>query len=100
MTNLADLQRRVAEATDIPTPTRDELIALIMRETTDEIVADGWNKLGQPNVLVQGCRFIRGVNGRGYEDPEDAARKFAGFIADALLATLQPSAGASTGEVL
>lgn len=65
---------------------RDDLIALVMRETTDEIVADGWNKLGRPNVLVQGCRFVRGDGQRGYEDPEAAALGFAGFIADAILA--------------
>ncbi|MCW2194976.1 hypothetical protein AB7M45_007749 [Bradyrhizobium elkanii] len=75
---------------------RDALIDIIMRETTDQIVADGWEKLGRPNVLVQGCMFIRrGVRTDptdGYVDPDAAAKKFAGFIADAILsaAAIQP----------
>ncbi|MDM8352229.1 hypothetical protein [Brevundimonas diminuta] len=71
---------------------REGLIALIMEETTDDIVADGWNRLGKPNVLVQGCRYIRRnapPSPEGYSDPEAAAKRFAGFIADRLLATLQ-----------
>jgi hypothetical protein len=70
---------------------RDVLIELIMRETTDAIVADGWENLGNPNVLVQGCRYIRRRGYRtnptdGYENPEEAAKKFAGIIADSILA--------------
>jgi hypothetical protein len=65
---------------------RDVLIDLIMRETTDEIVADEWDKLGSPNILVQGCRYVRNDPKRGYVDPESAARKFASLIADALIA--------------
>lgn len=69
---------------------RDALIEIIMRETTDDIVADGWDRMGNPNVLVQGCKFvrrnIRTDAGEGYVDPVIAARKFAGFIADAVIA--------------
>jgi len=71
---------------------RDALIALIMEETTDDIVADGWDRLGKPNVLVQGCRYIRRnapPSPEGYANPEAAAKQFAGFIADRLLAALQ-----------
>lgn len=76
---------------------REALIEIIMRETTDEIVADGWDVLGRPNVLVQGCKFIR-RNIRtdpteGYADPDDAAKRFAGLIADAILAPRPPAEG-------
>lgn len=64
-------------------PTRDQLVEIIMRETTDRITADG-SPIGAPNVLVQGCRYVRGHQ-PGYENPEEAARTFAGFIADAVL---------------
>lgn len=70
---------------------REALIALIMEETTDEIVADGWNRLGKPNVLVQGCRYIRRnapTGTDGYENPEASAKQFAGFIADRLIVAL------------
>lgn len=73
-------------------PTRDVLIGLIMEETTDDLVADGWKHIGKPNVLVQGCRFLRRADrtrpSEGYENPEAAAKQFAGFIADRLLKTL------------
>lgn len=69
--------------------TREQLIDLIMQETTDALVEDGWKDRGSPNVLVQGCRFIRGHQ-PGYEKPEEAARGFAGFIADKFLALLSP----------
>lgn len=69
---------------------RDELIALIMDETTDDLIADGWDRLGKPNVLVQGCRYLRRKEraqaGEGYENPEAYAKQFAGFIADRILA--------------
>lgn len=64
-------------------PTLDQLVEIIMRETTDTITADG-SPIGSPNVLVQGCRYVRGHQ-PGYEQPEEAARAFAGFIADAML---------------
>ncbi len=70
---------------------RDALIALIMEETTDDIVADGWDRLGKPNVLVQGCRYIRRntpPSPEGYENPEASAKQFAGFIADRVLKAL------------
>ncbi len=81
---------------------RESLIALIMEETTDDLIGDGWEKLGKPNVLVQGCRFLRKANRAdptdGYENPDAAARKFAGFIADRILAARrarsEPEAGA------
>lgn len=79
---------------------RDALIALIMEETTDDIVADGWDRLGKPNVLVQGCRYIRRnapPSPEGYANPEAAAKQFAGFIADRLLATRE-EAPAEAGE--
>lgn len=80
---------------------REELIDLVMRETTDEITADGWETRGSPNVLVQGCRHIRGNASLGYDDPEDAARKFAGLIVDAILAALPSlSQGVEDGWVL
>lgn len=81
---------------------RDDLIALIMEETTDDIVADGWDRLGKPNVLVQGCRYIRRnapPSPEGYANPEASAKQFAGFIADRILKALatredaQPVAG-------
>lgn len=78
---------------------RDAMIALIMEETTDDIVADGWDRLGKPNVLVQGCRYIRRnapPSPEGYANPEASAKQFAGFIADRLLAALSPEAQAST----
>lgn len=71
---------------------KDAMIDIIMRETTDKIVADGWDHIGSPNVLVQGCKFIRRAahnSPEGYANPTDAAKNFAGFIADAILATLQ-----------
>ena len=71
---------------------REEIIEIVMRETTDEVVADGWDKLGKPNVLVQGCRYIRG-HAPGYENPEEAAHQFAGYITDAILAKLSASQG-------
>lgn len=70
---------------------REGLIALIMEETTDDIVADGWDRLGKPNVLVQGCRYIRRnspPSPEGYENPEASAKQFAGFIADRILKAL------------
>ena len=70
---------------------RDALIALIMEETTDDIVADGWDRLGKPNVLVQGCRYIRRnapPSPEGYANPEASAKQFAGFIADRVLKAL------------
>lgn len=84
-------------------PSRDALIDLIMRETTDKIVADGWNHLGSPNVLIQGCKFVR-RNMRtdpaeGYQDPEVAAKRFAGFIADAILADPALRASIQSAEV-
>lgn len=75
---------------------REALIALIMEETTDEVVADGWLGLGKPNVLVQGCRYIRRntpPSPEGYAHPKDAAMNFAGFIADRILAALAPKTG-------
>lgn len=78
-------------ANECPTPSRAELVSLVMQETTDEIIADGWMDLGKPNVLTQGCRYIRRnapPGPEGYADPEEAALKFAGFIADRILATL------------
>lgn len=72
------------------TPSKEALVELIMRETTDDIVADGWERLGKPNVLVQGCKFIRRTlrtdATEGYQDPNEAARKFARFIAEAIIA--------------
>lgn len=79
---------------------RDALITLIMEETTDDIVADGWDRLGKPNVLVQGCRYIRRnapPSPEGYANPEAAAKQFAGFIADRLLAARE-EAPAEAGE--
>ena len=77
---------------------RDALIDIIMRETTDEITSDGIPIL-RPNVLVQGCAFIQGKNLDGYENPEDAARKFAGFVADAILAALTPAEGGQASYI-
>lgn len=74
-------------------PNRETLIDLILRETTDNIVADGWEQLGKPNILVQGCRYVRNDPKLGYLDPEEAARKFAGFIADGFLALLPQREG-------
>jgi hypothetical protein len=75
---------------------RQSLIDIIMRETTDKIVADGWDVLGTPNVLVQGCKFVRrharNDPTEGYADPADAAKRFAGLIADAILAAQPPAA--------
>lgn len=83
---------------------RDALISMIMDETNDDIVEDGWKHLGKPNVLVQGCRFLRrrerASATEGYENPEAAAKQFAGFIADRILASLSqpaPEAGEATG---
>ena len=76
---------------------RDALIALIMEETTDDIIADGWGRLGKGNVLVQGCRYIRRnapASPEGYKNPEASAKQFAGFIADRILAALSPEAPA------
>lgn len=70
---------------------RDALIAIIMEETTDDIVADGWRSLGKPNVLVQGCRYIRRnapAGTDGYANPEASAKQFAGFIADRIMNAL------------
>ncbi|WP_438852746.1 hypothetical protein [Brevundimonas nasdae] len=67
------------------TQTRDQLIDLILRETTDRVTADGV-QIGAPNILEVGCRYVRGDPKRGYEKPAEAARQFAGFIADAVLA--------------
>lgn len=84
---------------------REALIALIMEETTDDLIADGWRKLGKPNVLVQGCRYLRRTEPtnptEGYENAEASAKQFAGFIADRLLkalATKAPDIPASGGE--
>ncbi|MGN6064928.1 MazG-like family protein [Brevundimonas diminuta] len=82
---------------------RDGLIALIMEETTDDIVADGWDRLGKPNVLVQGCRYIRRnapPSPEGYANPEASAKQFAGFIADRILKALatREEAPAEAGE--
>jgi NTP pyrophosphatase (non-canonical NTP hydrolase) len=82
---------------------RDDLIALIMEETTDDIVADGWDRLGKPNVLVQGCRYIRRnapASPEGYANPEASAKQFAGFIADRVLKALatREEAPAEAGE--
>lgn len=80
---------------------RDDLIAIIMEETTDEIVADGWRSLGAPNALVQGCRYIRcssPPNPEGYENPDEAARNFAGFIADRVLAAFSQAAASEGGS--
>lgn len=74
-----------------PVMDREALITLIMEETTDDIVADGWDRLGKPNVLVQGCRFIRRnapPSPEGYANPEASAKQFAGFIADRILKAL------------
>lgn len=83
-------------------PSRDELIALIMDETTDDVVADGWQSLGKPNVLVQGCRFLRRADRarptEGYENPEASARQFAGFIADRMIARFTTPATPSESE--
>lgn len=67
------------------TPTRDQLIDLVLRETTDKVTADGI-QIAAPNILEVGCRHVRGDPKRGYENPAEAARQFAGFIADAVLA--------------
>lgn len=80
---------------------REGLIALIMEETTDDIVADGWNRLGKPNVLVQGCRYIRRnapPSPEGYANPEASAKQFAGFIADRVLKALATREEAPTPE--
>ena len=78
-------------------PTRDQLIDLILRETTDKVTADGV-QIAAPNILEVGCRYVRGDPRRGYEKPADAARQFAGFIADAFLA-LAPRPGFSPFDV-
>lgn len=65
-------------------PSRDQLIDLILRETTDKVTADGV-QIAAPNILEVGCRYVRGDPRRGYENPAEAARQFAGFIADAVL---------------
>lgn len=81
---------------------RDALIALIMEETTDDIVADGWNRLGKPNVLVQGCRYIRRntpPSPEGYANPEASAKQFAGFIADRVLKAHAAREEAPAGHV-
>lgn len=77
-------------------PSRDQLIDLILRETTDEVTADGV-QIAAPNILEVGCRYVRGDPKRGYENPAEAARQFAGFIADAVLsfAPVAVSAGKS-----
>lgn len=89
----------MAQTNDTPL-TRDALIDIIMRETTDEVTADGL-PIGRPNILEVGCRYVRGVPSRGYVDPAEAARNFAGFIADAVLeaAASQPH-GKSGGLAL
>lgn len=77
--------------TDTVSVTREELIEAIMAETTDEIIADGTAVLGKPNVLVQGCKYIRRsepAGSQGYARPYEAALKFAGFIADRVLTIL------------
>ena len=66
-------------------PTRDQLINLILRETTDKVTADGV-QIAAPNILEVGCRHVRGDPRRGYENPAEDARQFAGFVADAVLA--------------
>ncbi|MBT9472103.1 MAG: hypothetical protein V4514_19870 [Pseudomonadota bacterium] len=63
---------------------REELIEIVMRETTDLLTEDGL-PTGRPNILIQGCKFVRG-HARGYEKPVEAAHAFAGFIADAIRA--------------
>lgn len=83
-----DVVRLVETPRDLGVSKAD-LIKLIMEATTDDITEDGLKLGHQPNILVQGCRFVRGF-ARGYEDPEAAALKFAGFIADAILAKLSP----------
>lgn len=67
-----------------PKPTRDQLVEIVMRETTDEVTADGL-PIAAPNILEMGCRYVRHNPQRGYENPADAARQFAGFIADAVI---------------
>lgn len=73
-------------------PSRDQLIDLILRETTDKVTADGV-QIAAPNILEVGCRYVRGDPRRGYEKPAEAARQFAGFIADAVLALTPQSGG-------
>lgn len=74
---------------------RAALIEVIMRETTDEVTSDGLRTGYAPNILVQGCKFVMRRDRQnatdGYENPEDAANKFAGLIADAVLASLPPA---------
>lgn len=89
----ANLASLIAPPPDKVEVTREELIALIMEETTDGITPVG----GRPNVLIQGCKFIRrqyrDSATDGYENPEEAAGKFAGFIADRVLKRLSHSTG-------
>jgi hypothetical protein len=91
---LSDLRAAFGDAAQSPL-TRQALIDIIVRETTDEITSDGIPIL-TPNVLVQGCTFIQGPNRDGYDDPEAAALNFAGLIADAILAAQPPAAPVET----
>lgn len=94
---------RIAPAREGVALDRDALIALIMEETTDDIVADGWKSLGKPNVLVQGCRYIRRnapAGTDGYANPEASAKQFAGFIADRILSALNTHPAAPSADKL
>lgn len=65
----------MAQTNDTPL-TRDALIDLVMRETTDEVTADGL-PIARPNILEVGCRYVRNDPRLGYEKPAEAARAFA-----------------------
>lgn len=81
----------------MPALTREALIDLVMRETTDEVTADGL-PIARPNILEVGCRYVRNDPRLGYEKPAEAARAFAGLIADAVLKAL-PAEPSSDGKV-
>lgn len=65
--------------------TRDELIELVLEGATDEIAGPRRDEILRPNILEAGCR--RPLAGRTltYPDPKQAARFFAGRIADRIL---------------
>lgn len=77
-----------------PSLDREGLIDLVMREATDRlVVVESGQRVGEPNNLTQGCRYVRN-DLPGYENPPEAARAFAGFIVDALLPAIKQTEGA------
>lgn len=72
-------------------PTREEVKALVRKELTDDLMDTfSLTRCGKPDVLAAGCKAV------GYPNAEGAADKFAGFVADAILALISPGGEAQT----